>query len=175
MAKICLKIYSPCSNIAKLLHIRRIANKISYFKCDCPASVRAVIRKDSLVLIEWFAPKSISFLPGGALEAGEDLKIALCRELAEELTDARFTVIKYLGRIGHTWRTSDGLASCLSHFFETDLIEDPVVTAREQGREIRWLDLNSSELGSLQPPSLRNCLLQGHSSGKEWNILDSEP
>jgi 8-oxo-dGTP pyrophosphatase MutT (NUDIX family) len=135
-------------------------------------SVRAVIRKDDKVLVEWFAPKSISFLPGGAIEEFEELKSALIRELDEELDGPNPIIRRYLGKIGHRWSTSNGIDSCLNHFFEVELGCEDEVMAKEAGRQLRWLELDSPEFATLQPPILRRLILQPVST--EWNYLDSD-
>ena len=123
-------------------------------------SVRAVIRKGNKILTEWFVPKSISFLPGGTVEPDEELESALIRELDEELTGANLRVGRYLGKIGHFWSTPKGSNSCLNHFYEVILEEDFGVSAREPGREMKWLSLDDDKAQTLQPPSLARLLKQ---------------
>lgn len=66
------------------------------------ASVRAVIRNGTELLVEWLVPKSISFLPGGTIEADEQHESALLRVLREELLcDGQVAIGRYLGKIGH--------------------------------------------------------------------------
>ena len=135
-------------------------------------SVRGVIRNGDSILVEWFAPKSISFLPGGTVESGEDLESTIVRELAEELQGLEFQVSHYLGKIGHFWKTSGGTDSCLNHFYEVDLLSDSGVSAREQGREIRWLSLKDPAADSLTPPSLRKLLSER--TRATWDLVDDE-
>jgi len=136
-------------------------------------SVRAVILQKDQVLVEWFEPKQISFLPGGTLENNEDLKLALIRELEEELLGISLEVGQYLGKIGHIWKTDFGEDSCLNHFYEVTILTNEGVKAREFGRQIRWLTLNPEELSSVQPPKLRELLLNLKPSNS-WNYVDSE-
>jgi 8-oxo-dGTP pyrophosphatase MutT (NUDIX family) len=142
-------------------------------------SVRAVVRQDDRVLVEWFAPLGIYFLPGGTVEGDETLPEALLRELREELSKGDWNVGRYLGKIGHRWRKSDGsCASCLNHFYEVALI-DPrlasLITAKEKDRSIVWLSLRCPAVDQLQPPSLASLLLVPnlHPSGG-WNVVDDD-
>ncbi len=136
-------------------------------------SVRAVICDDSRILVEWFAPKSISFLPGGTIEPNEDSRIALTRELLEEVDGIKLSIGRYLGRIGHIWSTSKGFDGCMNHFYEAAVIEGTHPIAKEAGRELRWIGLGSQDLNTLQPPKLRELLLKGISE-EQWNFVDSE-
>lgn len=77
-------------------------------------SARALIRRGDSILVEWFAPKSICFLPGGTVDKEESLSTTLERELSEELKGSSFTVGRYLGKIGHRWDNDKGSDSCLN-------------------------------------------------------------
>ena len=136
-------------------------------------SVRALIKKDDEILVEWFAPKNIAFLPGGTIELGENLHTALQRELAEELTGTELTIGRYLGEIGHRWKTPTGIESCLNHFFEVAASHPELLRAQERGREIRWVQLNPDQISNLQPPSLKRFILS-KSNQADWKVLDSE-
>lgn len=135
-------------------------------------SVRAVIRKGDKILVEWFAPKAISFLPGGTIEPNEDIELALIRELDEELQHIELEVVRYLGKIGHHWGTANKRDSCLNHFYEVALKNDFGVSARESGRQIKWMSLDSVEAQTLQPPSLKQFLT--NPMGINWDYTDQE-
>ena len=136
-------------------------------------SVRALIIHDGRVLAEWFAPKNIAFLPGGTVEAEEDLEATLVRELHEELEGASVRLGRYLGEIGHRWKTSDGIDSCLNHYYEVFASEPEKLRAREMGRKIVWLPITVEGLVALQPPSLRGVVL-GDLKDTPWKMVDSE-
>jgi 8-oxo-dGTP pyrophosphatase MutT (NUDIX family) len=124
------------------------------------------------LLVEWFAPKQIAFLPGGTDEAGEDLMATLVRELSEELAGSVLEVGRYRGEIGHRWQTGDGEDSCRNHFFE--VVSDAAkLVANEPGRTMMWLELTSAGLADLQPPSLRGFLLSDGAS-QPWRCVDDE-
>ena len=141
-------------------------------------SVRAVIIQEGQLLVEWFAPLAISFLPGGTAEAGENLLATLTRELTEEITPDSLNIGSYVGQIGHIWRKSNGTTgSCLNHFFEARF-GSPVpfeeVQSRETGRILKWLPLAGGDFSSLQPPSLKNHILERLNGNlEEWNTIDN--
>jgi len=137
-------------------------------------SVRAIIRRENLVLVEWFEPKKISFLPGGTKETQESLIETLSRELREELKGVTTTIGCYRGKIGHLWATEEGKDSCLNHFFDVLISSDNQVRSGEASRDIRWLDLYSEAVQTLKPPSLRRLLLESQKRDGEWNLIDSE-
>lgn len=135
-------------------------------------SARALIRRGDSILVEWFAPKNICFLPGGTSDPEEPLKTALERELSEELQGSCFTVGRYLGKIGHSWDTDKGRDSCLNHFFEVSASNPGGIFSNEEGRTMRWIDLKSDDLSLLQPPRLRQ-LLSEMPWDFEWDFVDS--
>lgn len=136
-------------------------------------SVRALIRNGGSLLVEWFAPKSIAFLPGGTVEAEEDLEAALVRELHEELEGSSLRLGRYLGEIGHRWKTSNGVDSCLNHYYEVFASEPEKLRAREMERKMIWLPITGEGLVALQPPSMRGVVL-GDLKGAPWKMVDSE-
>lgn len=141
-------------------------------------SVRAIILNNKKLLVEWLASLSICFPPGGTVEVGESLTETLERELSEELTVGNPKIGYYLGRIGHRWIKSDGKqGSCLNHFFEVSYPANVIeaVRAKEDGRVMKWLELDSSLTSLLQPPSLTKLVPQlGSSSRVVWNVVDDE-
>ena len=135
-------------------------------------SVRGVIRRQDKVLVEWFAPKSIGFLPGGSIEGNESLLATLERELSEELSGADYKIGKYLGKIAHFWKTEKGEDNCLNHYFEVILKSDSEIVSAEAGRQVKWLSLNKDESKSIKPPSLPHLLLVNKFA--EWDEVDRE-
>ena len=135
-------------------------------------STRALILRDDRILVEWFSPKNICFLPGGTVDGEESLNITLERELSEELQGSSFVVGRYLGKIGHRWDTDKGSDSCLNHFFEVSASNPEGISSNEEDRTMRWIDLKSDDLSSLQPPRLRQ-LLSEMQWDFEWDFVDS--
>ena len=68
---------------------------------------RAVIVKNDCILIAHSIGASNTFLPGGHVRYGESMKIALVRELKEEL-GLQAEVGLYLGVVEHTWLDDAG-------------------------------------------------------------------
>ena len=135
-------------------------------------SVRAIIVHADKILVEWLESKGIAFLPGGTVEHGEELLQALSRELLEEIEGADFTIGRYRGTIGHSWRESNGNNSCLNHFYEVELSPRSNPTARESDRCLKWITLSDPVAQHLQPPTLRARLTE---SGNElWDEFDTE-
>jgi 8-oxo-dGTP pyrophosphatase MutT (NUDIX family) len=135
-------------------------------------SVRAVIRRGDAVFVEHFAPKKILFLPGGTVEDGEELTDTLRRELHEELTGSPLTIGRYLGKIGHSWSTREGVDSCLNHFFEVAATHPDALRSNEEGRAFTWMRLGSPEATKLQPPSLHQLLAEA-ARAAEWDLIDT--
>jgi len=133
-------------------------------------SVRGIIRKGNLLLVEWLAAKGICFLPGGTVESGEDLAQALSRELEEEIAGATFTIGGYRGKIGHRWQQSDRANSCLNHFFIVYWSGATELSAKEQGRSLRWISLVDAAAVGLQPPSLGALLMT--SEDIAWDLVE---
>lgn len=135
-------------------------------------SVRAIILHADKILVEWLESKGIAFLPGGTVERGEDLLEALNRELREEIKGADFTIGRYRGTIGHSWRKPNGSNSCLNHFYEVELSPRSNPTARESGRYLQWITLSDPVAQHLQPPSLRALLTEANE--RLWDEFDTE-
>lgn len=88
--------------------------------------VRAVIFVEGLVLLARAGGAGHTFLPGGHLEAGESLPVALERELLEE-TGQRCVVGDYLGAVEHAWEEGGRRHFELNHFFLASFpdLDDP--------------------------------------------------
>lgn len=132
--------------------------------------MRAIIFRADKLLVEWLEFKSIAFLPGGAVERGEERIEALNRELREELEGAHWEIGRYRGKIGHYWIESSGSNNCLNHFHEVQLSPHSEPSARELGRCLKWIALSDPEAQHLQPPSLLSLLRKA--TDKVWDEVD---
>jgi 8-oxo-dGTP pyrophosphatase MutT (NUDIX family) len=118
---------------------------------------RAVIRRDGRLLLARQRTKSWSFLPGGHVEPGERVEVALVREIAEELgTEAK--IIGLIGVVEHGY-VEDGITHYeLNLAFDVDIAEaEPV--SQEDHLEFHWLPLDHLTDTDVRPDTLKKALL----------------
>lgn len=141
-------------------------------------TARAVIVSDGFMLALRPSHKVIFFTPGGRVESSETARIALAREMAEELPGVAFEIIAELGPIEHRWREPTGEEVAGHHHFyhlaAPALSPKSVPVSVEPGLTFAWLPI--SDLGSvpIQPPSLARLvpqLVSGQASA--WSVLDA--
>lgn len=118
---------------------------------------RAVIRRNGQLLLVRQRTKSWSFLPGGHVEPGERVEIALVRELAEELGTAA-KVTGFAGAVEHGY-LEDGVAH-----HEINLVFDVSIDAtdpasQEEHLEFHWLPLDQLADADVRPGTLKNALV----------------
>lgn len=118
---------------------------------------RAVIRRNGCLLLARQRMKSWSFLPGGHVEPGERVEIALVREIAEELgTDAKFA--GFVGVVEHGYIEDDVTHHELNLVFEV-AITDGELVSQEDHLEFCWLPLDQLADTDVRPSALKNALL----------------
>jgi len=118
---------------------------------------RAVIRRDGQLLLVRQRTKSWSFLPGGHVEPGERVEVALVRELAEELgTDAK--IAGFVGAVEHGY-IEDGVTHHeINLVFEVSInAAEPV--SQEDHLEFHWLPLDQLADTDVRPGALKNALV----------------
>ena len=121
---------------------------------------RAVIVKNDRVLIAHSIGASNTFLPGGHVQRGESMKIALVRELEEEL-GKQAEVGMYLGAVEHTWLDDAGMHHEINHCFSVDLPglhADNTIESHEPYLEFFWVKLTELHGSNLEPAPLRRLL-----------------
>jgi 8-oxo-dGTP diphosphatase len=113
---------------------------------------RAVIQRDSRLLVVRELVSSFFFLPGGHLEPGETPETALVRELAEEL-DTQTTITAYLGEVPYRY----GDVQEVNHVF-TATITTPNPVSQEPHIEFHWLPVDDLAASDLRPPALKSLI-----------------
>lgn len=119
--------------------------------------VRAIICRDGHLLLVRQRTKSWSFLPGGHVEHGERVEVALVRELAEEFgTDAK--IARFAGAVEHGY-VEDGVTHHeINLVFEVSIdTAEPI--SREDHLEFSWLPLDQLADTDVRPSALTRALL----------------
>ncbi len=118
---------------------------------------RAVILQDNKVLLARAKGAKHTFLPGGHVEIGESVPLAIVRELEEEL-GCTAIIGRYLGAVeAHFVESADTIHYEINHLFEASLA-DTNVNSREAHLEFFWVNLSDLHLQNLQPEALRELL-----------------
>ena len=123
---------------------------------------RAVIVKSDYILVAHEIGAANTFLPGGHIEIGESVEVALRREIFEEL--GREAIIgKYLGAVECVWNDSNGSNFEINHLFTLDVPgispqENP--RSREKHLEFYWVKLQELRHHNLLPEKIRNLLIE---------------
>jgi 8-oxo-dGTP diphosphatase len=127
---------------------------------------RAVLIKNSKVLLAKAIGNKNTFLPGGHIEFGESARDALERELEEEL-GIKPRVKKFLGLVEHKWEKHDILHCEINQVFivENDQIDSNTLpVSRESHITFFWCEADKLEANNLQPYPFRE-LLKGYLNG----------
>jgi 8-oxo-dGTP diphosphatase len=132
---------------------------------------RAVIRRDSDMLLVKQRTKKWSFLPGGHVEPGECVEAALVREIAEELgTSAK--IAGFVGVVEHGY-VEDGITHHELNLVFNVTITDAEPTSQEDHLEFHWLPVAQLADTDVRPGALKTALLAAGSESEPfwhaWN------
>ncbi|MBH0778466.1 NUDIX domain-containing protein [Nocardia bovistercoris] len=118
---------------------------------------RAVIRRDGSLLLARQRDKSWSFLPGGHVEEGERVEVALVREIAEELGVAA-EIAGFVGVVEHGYIEDGTIRHELNLVFEVGIgASEPV--GQEDHLEFHWLPVAQLADTDVRPGALKDALL----------------
>jgi 8-oxo-dGTP pyrophosphatase MutT (NUDIX family) len=134
---------------------------------------RAVIVGNNKVLLCHTKGAWNTYLPGGHVEFGEPARVALARELEEEL-GVKSRVRRFLGGIEHAYKRGSETCCEINLVFETlipSFTGGASPTSCEDYIEFLWADFDSLAEHKLQPSVLCACLpewLSGRTLEGRW-------
>ena len=142
-------------------------------------SARAVIIKDSHLLVESWANGTRTFLPGGRVNPEESINDSLLRELNEEIGATDVTIGRYLGKIHSKWKEGHAQHESLGHFFMVEWASgSPATPVRspEVGRAFCWIKISELREKNLVPPTLQKLIPKALVDAlvEEWDVFDDE-
>jgi 8-oxo-dGTP diphosphatase len=117
---------------------------------------RAVIRSENKVLLARALGYSNTFLPGGHVEIGESVTVAIAREILEEL-GCQGIVGRYLGAVEASFASGDTVHFEINHLFEVTL-NNSSFCSQEPHLKFFWAELSELTLLNLQPAALVDLL-----------------
>ena len=118
---------------------------------------RALIEENGKVLLCRGKGLEHWFFPGGHVEDGESVPVALVREIMEELGEEA-EIVRFLTASENKYQAKYGEAHEINLFFEAKLLSDNGRTSKEDHLEFAWF--SPSEFGDMLvfPLSLRDAI-----------------
>ena len=133
---------------------------------------RALIASEGHILICELPERGISFLPGGRVESGETLDVAIRREVLEE-TGASLESLNYLGAIEDVWSEEGRAVHDLSHFFHVSaaaLCPSQIPICNDPGITMRWVPFSEVKAQPIMPLPVKRAFL-GWLSGRAADLV----
>lgn len=121
---------------------------------------RGIFIQDNKVLLAKAKGYQNTFLPGGHVEFGESAKVALKREIKEEL-GIESTVGPFIGLVEHSWEHKGKLHCEVNQLFEVtskELIYEENPISIESHLEFFWCNKSEFDERNLQPFPIRNLI-----------------
>lgn len=120
--------------------------------------VRALIIKNRKILVCRTAGRDYYFLPGGHIEFGETMQVALRRELLEEL-GVELTKAKFIGAVENIFMQNEIQKHEVSFIFHVDIKESEVVS-KEEHISFFWLGMDEFVQNNIAPFSMKDAIIK---------------
>lgn len=135
---------------------------------------RAIVRDGEAILTVRMKGQQWSFLPGGHVEPGEPVELALAREFVEELA-VEVTITGFAGVVEHGYIPDDGVERHEVNLVFDVRLADTNVTSQEDELEFAWLPLTELPNHDLRPGSLKDVLLNRTDTMPFWRPWSPAP
>ena len=115
---------------------------------------RGICIQDGKILLAYFKTEEYYFLPGGHVEVGESFKVALEREIKEELgldTSSEEVVSIF----EHSWTKKDKLIHEINFLITFSLSKDIALNSKIEHLDFKWISLEEFSSIRFLPEELR--------------------
>ncbi len=120
--------------------------------------VRALIIKNRKILVCWTHGRDYYFLPGGHVEFGETMQVALRRELAEEL-GVDVAKAKFIGAVENLFVQNQTQKHEVSFVFHVDINESNVVS-KEEHISFLWMGMDEFINNNIAPQAMKDAIIK---------------
>jgi 8-oxo-dGTP diphosphatase len=133
--------------------------------------VRALIIQDRKILVCKTTGRDYYFLPGGHVEFGETMKMALRRELFEEI-GAIVRKSQFIGVVENLFSQDGAQKHEVSFVFNTD-IDLAEITSQEDHVSFYWLTMNEFIESNIMPPAMRDAIVAWTAEKEPFFVQES--
>ena len=120
--------------------------------------VRALIIRDRKILVCKTVGRDYFFLPGGHVEFSETLRVALGRELYEEL-GAVVKGVEFIGGVENIFQQDGQARHEMSFIFQTE-IDLKEVVSKEDHVNFFWFTMDQFINENIVPPAMKDAIIQ---------------
>ena len=120
--------------------------------------VRALVIRNRKILLCQTNGKDYFFLPGGHVEFGESMYVALRRELMEEM-EARITASQFIGGIENIFEQDGVKRHEVSFVFHVD-IDLAQIISKETHISFYWLSFEEFINNNIVPPAMKDAIIE---------------
>lgn len=120
--------------------------------------VRGLIIRDKKILVCQTEGRDYCFLPGGHVEFGEPMQLALEREMKEELGVSILNA-QFIGGVENIFTQSEDAKHEISFLYDVDIDGDSFESQEDHIR-FYWLTYEEFAEQKVMPPALKDAVLQ---------------